>query len=186
MKLIIIEGTDNTGKDTLISKLLEKYPTVTMIHCSKPFSKKFSSQEQDQLFATYINNIVLGQYDSTHCIIMNRSHIGEFVYGVLYRGRKDKEVGKMILSLNDKLIDRKDLEIRYVQLICTSKKLLSNNEDGKSLSEGVDYRISIETSRFKEIFDYCDFPKKLVYINNGDEFRSKESIFNEVWKFIEN
>ena len=28
MKLVIIEGTDNTGKDTLISKLLEKYDVV--------------------------------------------------------------------------------------------------------------------------------------------------------------
>ena len=45
MKLIIIEGTDNTGKDTIISKLLEKYPTVTLIHCSAPYSKKYSSKK---------------------------------------------------------------------------------------------------------------------------------------------
>jgi len=186
MKLIIIEGTDNTGKDTIISKLLERFPTTTLIHCSKPFSKKFSDKEQDQLFKAYIDNIVNGVYDSTHCIIMNRSHIGEFVYGTLYRDRTVDDVGKMIIKLNDKLNERKDLEIRYVQLVCTSKKLLQKNEDGKSLSEGVDYKISMETSKFQEIFKYCDFPKKLVYVNNGDEFRSRESIFNEVWKFIAN
>ena len=43
MKLIIIEGTDNTGKDTLIAKLLEKYPTATLIHCGKPLTKKYSA-----------------------------------------------------------------------------------------------------------------------------------------------
>ena len=58
--------------------------------------------------------------------------------------------------------------------------------DRKSLSEGADYRISMETSKFQEIFKCCDFPKKLVYVNNGDEFRSRESIFDEVWKFIDN
>ncbi len=186
MKLIIIEGTDNTGKDTIISKLLEKYPTVTLIHCSKPFSKKYSTKEQNQVFETYINNIVNGKYDSTHAIIMNRSHIGEYVYGILYRNRTPDEVGNMILRLNEKLNDRQDLEIRYVQLLCTSKKLLVKNEDGKSLSNGVDYMISNETHKFEEIFKYCKFPKKLIYVNNGDEFRSRESIFNEVYKFIEN
>ena len=50
MKLIIIEGTDNTGKDTLISKILEKYPTATVMHCGKPITKKYSSKEQDELF----------------------------------------------------------------------------------------------------------------------------------------
>ena len=186
MKLIIIEGTDNTGKDTIISKLLEKYPTSTIIHCSKPFSKKFSSKEQDNLFDTYISNIVNKKYDSTHVIIMNRSHIGEYVYGILYRNRTPDEVGNMIIKLNEKLNNRKDLEIKYVQLICTSKKLLAGNEDGKSLSQGVDYKISLETEKFQEIFKYCNFPKKLITVNNGDEFRSRESIFNEVWKFIEN
>ena len=186
MKLIIIEGTDNTGKDTIISKLLERFPTTTLIHCSKPFSKKFSDKEQDQLFKVYIENIVNGSYDSTHCIIMNRSHIGEFVYGTLYRNRPVDDVCRMVFKLNNKLNERTDLDIRYVQLVCTSEKLLQKNEDGKSLSEGADYRISMETSKFQEIFKCCDFPKKLVYVNNGDEFRSRESIFDEVWKFIDN
>ena len=79
MKLIIIEGTDNTGKDTIISKILERFPTTALIHCGKPFSKKYSAKEQDQLFSTYVNNIVKGKYDSTHCIIMKRSHIGGYV-----------------------------------------------------------------------------------------------------------
>ena len=117
---------------------------------------------------------------------MNRSHIGEFVYGTLYRNRPVDDVYQMVFKLNNKLNERKDLDIRYVQLVCTSEKLLQKNEDGKSLSEGADYRISMETSKFQEIFKCCDFPKKLVYINNGDEFRSRESIFDEVWKFIDN
>ena len=184
MKLIIVEGTDNTGKDTLITKMLEYFPTSTLIHCSKPFSKKYSNKEQDTLFETYVNNIVNGKYDNTHVVIMNRSHIGEYVYGVLYRNRLAENVKNMIVKLNNKLHEREDLEIKYVQLLCTSKELLQKNEDGKSLSNGNDSKMLIEINKFKEIFECCNFSKKIIYVNNGCEFRTRESIFNEVWKFI--
>lgn len=187
MKLIIIEGTDNTGKDTLIGKILEKYPTVTIIHCGKPISKKYSSEEQDELFKIYANNIVNKKYDNVHAIIMNRSHIGEYVYGVLYRGRLDTDVAAMIFTVNNILYSRKDLEIRYVQLLSNSENLLKNNEDGKSLSNGNIEKIVKESEQFKEIFDIInisDNEKKLIYVNDGDQFRSREDIFNEAWQFI--
>ena len=187
MKLIIIEGTDNTGKDTLISRILEKYPTATVIHCGKPMTKKYSSKEQDELFRIYAQNIVEGKYDSTHIIIMNRSHIGEYVYGVLYRNRDKIEVQQMINDIDDILYYRKDLEIKYIQLLSSSKELLKNNEDGKSLSNGNIEKINTEASQFKEIFDNINIKesdKRLIYVNNGDGFRTREDIFNEAFRFI--
>ena len=187
MKLIIIEGTDNTGKDTLISKILEKYPTASIIHCGKPITKKYSSNEQDELFKLYANNIVNKKYDNTHVIIMNRSHIGEYVYGVLYRNRNKDEVGEMIFNVNNILYSRKDLNIRYIQLLSNSENLLRNNEDGKSLSNGNIEKINKEAKQFKEIFDNInikDSDKRLIYVNDGDSFRSREDIFNEAWRFI--
>jgi thymidylate kinase len=187
MKLIIIEGTDNTGKDTLISKILEKYPTATVIHCGKPITKKYSSKEQDELFRIYAENIVEGKYDNTHVIIMNRSHIGEYVYGVLYRNRSKDDVGEMIFNVNDILSYRKDLEIRYIQLLSKSESLLRNNEDGKSLSNGNVEKILKEAEQFEEIFNMInisDNEKKLIYVNDGDKFRSREDIFNEAFRFI--
>ena len=187
MKLIIIEGTDNTGKDTLISKILEKYPTANIIHCGKPLTKKYSSQEQDELFNVYANNIVNKKYDSAHVIIMNRSHIGEYVYGVLYRNRDAEEVKNMLININNILYSRKDLSIRYIQLLSNSENLLKNNEDGKSLSNGNIEKINKEAKQFKEIFDNINInesDKKLIYVNYGDSFRSREDIFNEAWRFI--
>lgn len=185
MKLVIIEGTDNTGKDTLISKLLEKYPTVTLIHCGKPCSKKYSSREQDELFSVYTNNIVNKIYDNTHIIIMNRSHIGEYVYGVMYRHRDIKDAEAMVMEINARLELRSDLDVRYVQLLCSSEKLISENEDGKSLSSGDMEKIKQEREMFEQIFNLTLLKKKLIYVNDGDNFRSRESIFNEVYKFIE-
>ena len=187
MKLIIIEGTDNTGKDTLISKILEKYPTATIIHCGKPVTKIYSSEEQDQLFNIYAKNIVNKKYDNGHVIIMNRSHIGEYVYGVLYRNRDIEDVKKMIIDINKILYSRKDLTIRYIQLLSNSEHLLKCNEDGKSLSNGNIEKINKEAHQFKEIFDNINVnesDKKLIYVNEGDSFRSREDIFNEAWRFI--
>ena len=186
MKLIIIEGTDNTGKDTLISKIMERYPIVTVMHCGKPFSKKFSGKEQDLLFNVYADSIVNGDYDSSHVIIMNRSHIGEYVYGTLYRNRDQNEVADMILDIDNKLVSRKDLVVKYVQLVCTSEMLLMQNEDGKSLSNGDSKGIITETNKFGEIYQKSLLNKKMIKVNNEDKFRSREDIFNEVWKFIEN
>ena len=185
MKLIIIEGTDNTGKDTLISKILETYPTATIIHCGKPLTKKYSSIEQDELFKLYANNIVNKKYDNTHVIIMNRSHIGEYVYGVLYRGRSKEEVEEMIFNVNDILSYRKDLKIKYIQLLSKSEKLLKHNEDGKSLSNGNAEKILTEAKQFEEIFSLVNIDdKRLIYVNDGDNFRSREDIFNEAIRFI--
>ena len=187
MKLIIIEGTDNTGKDTLISKILEKYPTATVIHCGKPITKKYSSKEQDELFRIYAQNIVEGKYDNTHVIIMNRSHIGEYVYGVLYRNRDNKEVEQMINDINDILYYREDLDIKYIQLLSNSEQLLKSNEDGKSLSNGNIEKINKEANQFKEIFNNInikDSDKRLIFVNEGNGFRSREDIFNEAFRFI--
>ena len=184
MKLVIIEGTDNTGKDTIISKLLEIYPTSTVIHCGKPVTKKYSSQEQDELFKLYANNIVNKLYDNTHIIIMNRSHIGEYVYGTMYRTRDETEVADMIENINNILLSRKDLDIKYIQLLCTSEKLLHRNEDGKSLSNGNNILILEEVEKFKEIYIHCNIPKKIINVNDGDEFRSRNDIFKDVLKFI--
>jgi len=181
MKLIIIEGTDNTGKDTLISKILEKYAIATIIHCGKPKSKTNADIEQDMLFDNYCNHIINNKFESSDVIIMNRSHIGEYVYGTLYRGRSKDKVINMINNINAKLSTKKDLSIYYIQLLCESANLLKNNEDGQSLSNGKVDKIMKESKLFKEIFDIVNIEnKKLIFVNDGDKFRSREDIFDEV------
>lgn len=187
MKLIIIEGPDNCGKDTLISKILEQFPTTTIIHCSKPFSKQYSDIEQDLLFDTYINQICNNIYN-THSIILNRGFHGEYVYGVLYRNRGEISVTNMINNLEQKLLNKKiqdnSFDIYYIQLMSSNPELLLKNEDGKSLSEGDIKKITEECKRFTNIFEKSKLNKKIVYINNGDSFRSRESILNEVLNFV--
>ena len=36
MKIIIIDGPDNTGKNTIIHNIIDRYDSVKIIHCHKP------------------------------------------------------------------------------------------------------------------------------------------------------
>ena len=184
MYLIIIEGTDNIGKDTLISRLIEDFETVTLIHCGSPKCICFTSHEQDTKFIKYANNIKNGLYDNTDVIIMNRSHIGEYVYGQLYRKRGANNIKTMLDKVESRLKSRSDLVIKYVQLVSSSKELRKCNDDNKSLSKMNDELMNKENELFLEVFDYINLDKKLIYVNDEDNFLPKEEIYKEVIDFI--
>lgn len=184
MYLLIIEGTDNIGKDTLKNQLIDLFDTVTLIHCSSPKSRGFKSYEQDKTFLTYADNIVNGVYDGTECIIMNRSHYGEYVYGQIYRHRNPIEISSMINDF-DKLIDsRIDLKVKYIQLLSTSLELRKKYDDNKSLSLMDEQKMEIENKLFMDVYNQSKFDKKLIYVNDGDNFRHKEDIYKEALDFI--
>lgn len=186
MNLIIIEGTDNIGKDTLKNKLIDLFDTVTLIHCGSPKVRGFQSYEQDNTFITYAENIVNGVYDGTECIIMNRSHYGEYVYGQIYRHRNPLEISNMINEFDNILSSRHDLNIKYIQLLSTSLELRKKYDDKQSLSLMDDQKMEVENKLFLEVYNQSRFNKKLIYVNNGNDFRHKEDIYNEVLNFINN
>lgn len=185
MKIIIIEGTDNIGKDSLISRIIEEFPTTTLIHCSVPYAKNniIAAKEQDLLFQSYVDAINNGLYSNTHCVILNRSWIGEYVYGVMYRKRDDNDITTKINKWENELMTHND--VYYIQLLSSSSDLLQRNEDNKSLSNGDVNKIVEETTRFENIFEHSIINnKKLIYVNEDNKFKSKESIHNSVLRFI--
>lgn len=180
MKLIIIEGPDNCGKNTLINKISENFLTITNIHYTKPENKYI----QNTIFRGYAYAIVNKVYD-TDVIILNRSHYGEYVYGCLYRGVSDKDALDIIDEI-DNIYLKHDIDVYYIQLLSTSETLLLKNDDNKSLSKGNINAISNEIRRFKEIFDHSRLNKKLIYVNGEDNFRNIEDIYTEAMDFINN
>lgn len=184
MKLIIVEGTDNIGKDTVINKLCELFDTVTLIHCGSPKSKVFQSQYQDETFIRYAEDIACELYDTTDCIIMNRSHIGEYVYGQLYRGRNSEDILKMINHVDDILINRPNLTVKYIQLLSSSIELRKKYDDNKSLSKMNDDLMKKENELFLEAYNNSRLDKVLIYVNDEDGFLPKEEIFQEVVEFL--
>lgn len=195
MKIIIIEGTDRTGKDTLINELKNLYSHTLIIHCGKPVGKTLDEQNlnQDALFNSYINKLYNeNYYGICDLIIFNRAWYGEYVYGTLYRNRQKNDVFNMIdgieqdikLFINDNSKFYTKLEnVYYVQLINNSTELALKNDDGNSISND-ENNIMKETSLFYEIFEKSQLNKKLIVVNDGNKFRDKKDILNEVLDFV--
>lgn len=188
-KLIIIEGLDNTGKNTLIQQVLEQYNFVSIKHCTKPKSvdPEMARQEQQQIYDfLFLNDIKQNNILYTDVIIHNRSYYGEYVYGVMYRQNTDEWTKHLVSKLEKGYIEHfGEDNIYFVTLLAHDINVIVRNEDGKSLSAGKIEKIEVEKQRFIDIFNYSSFKNKhIIYIDKDGQFRSREDICNEFLKFI--
>ena len=187
MKVIIIDGPDNTGKNMVIHDLLEHYDSVKIIHCHKTEnSANDPLGEMRNVYFYHADN--LGddmKHGATDVVVFNRYYIGEWVYGQMYRNEPPIEIWSLIQEIEHRLMTNIGRDnIYYIQLLSSSPELLKKNEDGKSLSNGELSKISKELSMFKEAYDFSRLNKKLIYINDGYRFRPNHDIIEEVHRFI--
>lgn len=186
MKIIIIEGPDNTGKNTLIHDLLEKNEITKVIHCSTPKpSGNDPLLEQTRYFASLANECI-NESSQTDIIVFNRYYQGEYVYGQIYRDEDPKHILNMIGYLETKFrYELDDADIYYVQLLSSDPEMLISMDDGKSLSKAKREKIEIELKLFSEVYEKSTIQKKhIIYVNDGDHFRSREDILIEFNDFI--
>ena len=192
--LIIVEGMDNTGKDTLINGLKEYYNKLNIkeTHFYGPSTKDNNNIAYIEQIHQFINNLYNITKKDFDMMIWNRSHIGEYVYGQIYRNINDKDIEKLV-NLIDECLNKLDLNVVYVQLICNSNTLMIDNEDGKSLSNNVsNYKQYLKTLKrernlFKDAFDIVSnkFSKVLINVNKGESFIDKNEILNKVIEKID-
>ena len=189
-KILIIEGPDNCGKDTLI-KTISSTSKVHVIHCSKPEqhdSPEESLRAQHEEFSR-ITELLIGLYKKNEhdFIIMNRFHYGELVYGPMYRNEDPDSIRKMLVEIDNQLktnINQEDIGL--VLLTVTDPVFLSGNEDGLSLSGGDSSLIKKECDGFFEAYRMSLLPNKaLVYVDNGNGgWNNPVSICHKVAKFF--
>lgn len=197
MKIIIIEGTDNVGKDTVIRRLEKEFINCATIHCEKPPhapSKEMALYQQSS-FIKLMGDTLYQHVAYKHlgigdefALIHNRSWYGEYVYGCMYRDNDPKFVKHMIRTLETIITKTVEpIDICYITLLSDNMDFLVRNEDGLSLSNGKKDLMHEETERFKEIHDYSIIKNKhIVYVNNGTMFRDPNDIYNEVIGHINN
>ena len=187
MKILIIEGPDNCGKDTAIHQLMSKFYKTKIIHSQKPKS----SDPVDALNEQY--DLFLNQYkdayfdymmDSEDILIFNRAWYGEYVYGQIYRNENSASVIELVNDIEDQFIYSEGLDLNdvlYVQLMVDNYDFLCNNDDGLSLSKNNKELIEKECNMFKEIFEHSKFNKTIINVNDGTSFRPKEDIMKEIY-----
>lgn len=188
MKLIIVEGPDNSGKNTLLHNIIDEYNDVKIIHCHKPDSSAEDPfQAMKDIYWKYVKEVI---HDNTEdyidVTVFNRFHISEYVYGQIYRNGNPDLIKEMISELEECLIQYIGYEnIFYVQLTCGSPELLVRNEDGLSLSAGNTDKIKAELDKFNEIFEFSSLNKIQICINDSaGEFKRRTEIVKEFKNFI--
>lgn len=188
MKLIIVEGPDNSGKNTLLHNIIDEYNDVKIIHCHKPDSDAEDPfQAMKDIYWKYIEEVI---HDNTEnyidVTVFNRFHISEYVYGQIYRNGNPDLIKEMISELEECLIQNIGYEnIFYVQLTCSSPELLVRNEDGLSLSAGNTDKIKAELDKFNEVFEFSSLNKIQICINDSTgEFKQRSEIVKEFKNFI--
>ena len=190
MKVIIIEGPDNSGKNTLIHWIIEHYNNVKIVHCDRPKSKDNPFLEQKQTFLKLANDAIIDNIkNNVDVLVFNRYYQGEYVYGQMYRNGNAEEILKMIHNLESYLKNNiGDDNIFYVQLASKSSKLLQKNDDGKSLSNNDYEKICQEQNLFREVFDKSTLKnKRKIFINkkrDWENFRSRSEILHDFIDFV--
>lgn len=191
MKLVIFEGTDRVGKNTQIINCIKNFDSVCIKHWVGPpkniTEKEKQIEYQRQAFSyefqywqnTKIKSKNYNTFFPINIIIWNRSHIGEWVYGNLYRGYEPT----WIYDLEKEYRFHKFDDIYLIHLWGDSEFIL-NREDGKSSAQTIEQK-DIEIKKFKEAIDRSYITNKLhLKVNNGNNWVEKEKLNENIMNFI--
>lgn len=159
--IYIFEGMDNCLKDTLIQLLRSYLPPQTQILKFSNPPKNIDKPEEWQKahFKDMFDLIELSLSNSSRSMILNRAHLGEYVYSPIYR---DYE-GDWIFNLEESFLNASNDHINKVKLIVlydSNNFQLYTREDGKSLSNSVYKKMDLERDRFIKAFDKSKIPSK--------------------------
>lgn len=190
MKLLIIEGPDRCGKNTLISGLVKQADNYVVRHFGSAkgkddlekrafqfdfFSKEFQLASNRRAFVNpdrerYPNDIW----------IWNRAHLGEFVYGTLYRDTRPFDwVWKLESTYNLDI----DNDV-YLLLLTAPPEFLCKRDDGQSFTSDVTKKYE-EILRFGMAFNESRIlNKKILDVTRDGEYRDQAEILSEVNKFL--
>lgn len=179
---LIVEGPDNVGKSTLINNLNNYYNKLTMhnLHYSNVKQDNISEviKYNKKLYNEMFELMTFELKNDKTGLIFDRSHLGEIVYGNIYRGYS----GDYVLDIEKKFNHILDVfeNLFLITLVDEPENLISR-EDGLSFSVELDKK-----QRELELFDLAHISstiknKLIINIKNKDA----EAVFKEVTEFID-
>ena len=202
MKVIIVEGMDNTGKSTMIKKLVDFLVKMNNIDEKRIFVKHLDKPEGstniDKISNIDIINYNLAMFllkakkeNLYDYIILDRAWYSEYVYGQLYRHRSEEDVYnkiKILENIVSSFFIGYGYSISILIFLSTDIDFFINHEDGNSLSKGDNQKELIikEKQLFTDIAYKSSMQRYIgfIIVNNGAGFRPEDEIFDEVKKTI--
>jgi len=174
--VVIFEGPDNVGKGTQIRNIFQELskskPTHTLHYSGikRDFSEdalKDSKKIYKSMFRLLNQNYIQSNF------ILDRSHLGEYVYGHLYRKYDPSYIFDLEKSIFPGMMSQ-----TYLLMFIDNPMNLIKRDDGLSLSTKKRYKI-IELYRFQEAFKLSHIKNKfLIDIEGKDINDVKQEIFN--------
>lgn len=171
--ILIIEGMDRCGKDSLIKHLRANVLTgakTTMIHCSSPPDKAAKTWAIRHYY--HLLEEVSRLNDTGWDIILNRSHLGENVYGPIFR----KTEAGWVYDLDDIFLS--DRECLLVTLLDSPERAIAR-DDGESLSKNVD-DIQLISDQFVKVHNESKIKNKVLYNYKTETDKSIEKMTSDI------
>lgn len=169
--LYIVEGCDNSGKDTVIKELIKQcdFPPH-VIHCSG-INGSTVEESLSLSIKYYIDMFEICNYCENRGIdiILNRSHIGDYVYGQIYRDYTEAQANYVFN------IECDYLETKGIYVTANTRTLL-NRDDGLSQSKNNAAQIERELRLFKEAIDKSFFDFSTINTTGATPETIKEFI----------
>ena len=178
-KFIIIEGTDNVGKDTQQNLIIEKLNDLVFhkVHYSSlPFKDdvdkhtKYSKKMYEDMF-----NMMELCKSSNINIIFNRSHLGETVYSPLYRNYS----GDYVFDIEKKYTKALRENLYLITLVNDPHTILKR-DDGKSFY-GNEEEVKAEVDGFNRAHRLSTIKNKF-HLNIGN--MSAEEVSHLIIDFL--
>lgn len=196
-KIIILEGPDNTGKDTqqklIIQKLYKKEGLVFQTHhfSNCPFKTKKDHIAYSKKMYTDMFRTVREYCNREISAIFNRSHIGEAVYSPLYRGYDGDYVFRIEKLFNDsvtthyangKKCEDRILDNIYLIVFVGDKNVIFSRDDKLSFYKDAE-GVQKEREYFERAFEKSIIPHKILIDVTG---KNIDEVNDIVMNFLEN
>lgn len=190
MKLLIIEGPDRCGKNTLIKNLTSQAENYVVRHFGSAKGKN-DAEKRNYQFQFFKKEFELAslrpQFDlpdkeryPRDIWIWNRAHLGEFVYGKMYRNTHPEDWVMKMESLFGMDLDPSI----YLLLLTAPAEFLCERDDGLSFTKNVMEKQN-EIVTFRNAFDDSQIlNKKVLDVTDGKDYLDQQTILQEVNNFL--
>lgn len=163
---IIVEGIDRLGKSTFINNILKSYGAHPIIHCSAPPKGIADPAKYQEEYFTKCFKMLNQPID----VIFDRCHLGEYIYGPLYRKTDPNFIFDIETKHNAALIHT-DLVLLY------TKDFSIMEDDGLSFDFSAREK---EQELFIEAYNKSSICRKImIRVDEQGRYRNDEHIFNE-------
>lgn len=181
MKLIIFEGQDRVGKDSYIADLTSGLRNYTIRHWTFPQGKD-NDEKTDWQKKTFLEEFVhFAQAQiqlRNHTFFWNRSHIGEMVWGSMYRNSNPET---WVMQLEELFSFDVNPDIYLIHLTA-DPEFLVKQDDGLSYSNQLEKKIAENNAFERAIASSSIINKLTLKVNNNQDYHD----FNELKTTIRN